>query len=139
MPVYWVDCDDKAARRILLADNRTNDLATYDDDILAGLLTEMASDDDLLGSGWEGDDLDRLIDDLAHASGTDLDLSVGTSFDTGLTPAERQQAWEQSGVRSIILPFTMDEYDGVVAALAEQRATLGADSNSAVVRQLLGL
>lgn len=61
VPVSWVDVDDATARRILLADNRTNDLATYDDDILTGLLTILAEDDDLLGTGWDGDDLDDLL------------------------------------------------------------------------------
>jgi hypothetical protein len=31
VPVIFVDVDDDAARRILLVDNRTNDLAEYDD------------------------------------------------------------------------------------------------------------
>ena len=61
MPVYWADVDDATARRILLADNRTNDLATYDDAILTELLTVLAQEDDLLGTGWVGDDLDDLL------------------------------------------------------------------------------
>ncbi len=63
VPVYWIDVDDTTARRILLADNRTNDLATYDDDILATLLADLASTDDLLGTGYDGDDLDDLLAD----------------------------------------------------------------------------
>lgn len=62
LPVWWVDCDDTQARRILLADNRTNDLATYDNDLLTELLAGLASTDDLLGSGYDGDDLDDLLD-----------------------------------------------------------------------------
>ena len=61
VPVYWVDVDDATARRIMLADNRTNDLATYDDAVLAELLTALAEDDDLFGSGYDGDDLDDLL------------------------------------------------------------------------------
>lgn len=61
VPVYWVDVDDVTAKKILLADNRTNDLAAYADDLLATLLTELASTDDLLGTGYDGDDLDDLI------------------------------------------------------------------------------
>ena len=61
VPVYWVEVDDIAAKKILLADNRTNDLASYDDNLLTELLTELASTDDLLGTGYDGDDLDELI------------------------------------------------------------------------------
>ena len=34
-PVAWVDCDDERARRILVADNRSSDLAVWDDEALA--------------------------------------------------------------------------------------------------------
>lgn len=38
LPVVWLDVDDDEARRILLADNRASDLATYDEAALADLL-----------------------------------------------------------------------------------------------------
>ena len=44
VPVYWVDVDDQTARRILFADNRSNDLATYDDELLRPLLTDLVRD-----------------------------------------------------------------------------------------------
>jgi len=45
----------------LLADNRTSDLATYDDEVLVQLLEAAAADDDLIGTGYDGDDLDDLL------------------------------------------------------------------------------
>lgn len=65
LPVHWLDVDDATARRILLADNRTSDLATYDDEVLVQLLEAAAADDDLFGSGYDGDDLDDLLADIA--------------------------------------------------------------------------
>lgn len=38
LPVFWLDVDDDEARRILLADNRSSDMAGYDDEALAELL-----------------------------------------------------------------------------------------------------
>jgi hypothetical protein len=74
----FVDCDDERALRILLADNRTNDLATYDDNALADLLKELASTEQgLSGTLYDGDDLDRLLQDLAH-EGIDLSESMFT-------------------------------------------------------------
>lgn len=65
VPVHWVDVDDDTARRILIADNRTSDLASYDDAFLAELLGSIAtSEEGLLGTGWDGDDLDLLLQDL---------------------------------------------------------------------------
>lgn len=62
VPVYWVDVDDQTATQIMLADNRTNDLASYDDRALAGLLTVLADTGGLLGTGYDGDDLDEVLD-----------------------------------------------------------------------------
>lgn len=56
---YVVDVDDDRASRIVLADNRTSDLATYDTDLLAGLLGEM---NDLGGTGYNHDDLAALAE-----------------------------------------------------------------------------
>lgn len=61
----FVDVDDDQAARIVLVDNRTPDLATYDDAVLAELLAELAqTDEGLDGVGFDGDDLDRLLEDL---------------------------------------------------------------------------
>ncbi len=60
--------DDDEALRILLADNKANDLATYDDDELINLLKDLAATDDgLEGTLFDGDDLDSLINDENEA------------------------------------------------------------------------
>ena len=65
IPVHWVDCDDDQARQILLADNRTSDLASYDNHHLATLLAEIHNTSgDLAGTGWDGDSLDALLSDI---------------------------------------------------------------------------
>lgn len=61
VPIIEVDVDDRTARRILLADNRTNDLASYDTQQLTDLLQMLAREDDLPGTGYDGDDLDELL------------------------------------------------------------------------------
>jgi ParB-like chromosome segregation protein Spo0J len=58
--------DDDEALRILLADNRTTDLASYDDDGLSELLKQLAETDvGLDGTLFDGDDLDSLLADKA--------------------------------------------------------------------------
>jgi hypothetical protein len=67
----YVDCDDDRALRILLADNRTNDLATYDDNALADLLKELSQTElGFAGTSYDGDELDRLLTDIANDSMT---------------------------------------------------------------------
>lgn len=67
--------DDDEALRILLADNRTTDLASYDDSGLAELLKQLSETDiGLEGTAFDGDDLDSLLKDLGHfALPTDVD------------------------------------------------------------------
>jgi len=59
----FVDVDDEEAARIVLIDNRANDLAGYDDEALADLLRSLP---ELEGTGFVTDDLDRLLADLTE-------------------------------------------------------------------------
>lgn len=67
--------DDDEALRILLADNRTNDLATYDDTGLTELLKQLTETDiGLVGTAFDGDALDQLLMDLEQKPfGLDLE------------------------------------------------------------------
>lgn len=56
--VHWVDVDDDTAARIVLVDNRSNDLAGYDNQVLAELLQELPN---LAATGYNSDDLDALL------------------------------------------------------------------------------
>lgn len=60
-----VEVDEDTARRIVLADNRTNDLAGYDTEALAELLMEL--DGGLEGTGFDEADLDALLEEVAPA------------------------------------------------------------------------
>src|SRR5690625_1082469 len=67
-PGTWVDADDDHALRILLAENRTNDLATSDDATLAEILKDIhEAHGTLAGTGYDGDALDDLLADLGEA------------------------------------------------------------------------
>jgi len=62
-----VICDDQQALRILLADNKANDLASYDEPELIELLKQLAdTDEGLLGTLFDEDELDSLIADSSH-------------------------------------------------------------------------
>jgi len=63
--VHSMDVDDGAADAILIADNRIGDLGTYDDTLLAGILSGLADADALAGTGYDGDDVDALLATVA--------------------------------------------------------------------------
>jgi len=120
--VTYIDVDDDQAARILLVDNRANDLATYDDGALASLLQELASSDlEFEGTGFDGDDLDDLLFRLEGSIGT---LEAGTSA------SERTADFEARGIRSVVLPYPEAQYEAAIALLAQLRAFTGTDNNS---------
>ncbi len=60
--VVVVDDDELTAKAFALADNRTADLGSYDNELLAELLADVAVDESLLGAtGYNTTDLDELI------------------------------------------------------------------------------
>lgn len=132
VPVHWVDVDNETGLRILLADNRTSDLAVYKNEELAAVLERLAKKGKLGGSGYDGDDLDALLFDIERNKGdlgnllNDVEESIN----------DRAEQIQTAGIRSIIIPFPLDEYNEVVARLAQLRTKLNVDSNAAVILQL---
>lgn len=62
--VVFSDLEDDQARAYAIADNRTSELGSYDDDALAAILRELAEAGQLAGTGYDEDDLDNLIASL---------------------------------------------------------------------------
>lgn len=64
--VVWVDDDDAHAKAFALADNRTAELGSYDDDALLALIEEVhKADAELLEmTGWAEQDMHALIEQL---------------------------------------------------------------------------
>jgi DNA modification methylase len=78
--VVFVDDDDQTAKAFALADNRTADLGTYDDQALADLLAEVAVDPELLlATGYSLDDLADLSESLDVGGTIDEPDEVPTS------------------------------------------------------------
>lgn len=73
IPVVYLDVGDDEARRILLVDNRTSDLGSYDEETLANLLAELGqTDEGLAGTGYTDEDLERLIKSSEPTDEVDL-------------------------------------------------------------------
>jgi hypothetical protein len=64
VPVFWVDCDDERALAILIADNRTSDIGRWDEQSLIDILSDLQQSDLLLGTGYDDDDLAKLLGDV---------------------------------------------------------------------------
>ena len=91
MLVRYVDLDDAQAAKLMLIDNRSTDLATYDERLLVELLDTLP---DLHGSGYTDDDYAALVEMLEneHDEGElpdptdideDQDLDKGSALELG--------------------------------------------------------
>lgn len=130
IPVVWVDVDDVTAKKILLADNRVSDYAFYDNAALLELLVDVNTTADLLGTGYHADDLNALLNST-QVSGDLVNVK------RALMPDEMIEKYEESQIRTLIMPFDRDMYVHVVEALAQIRKELGMDTNSEVLVFLL--
>jgi len=79
-----VDVDEDQAARIVLADNRTSDLATNDDRLLLELLADLP---DLDGTGYDPGDIDEL-EKLIEGNVEELPVALTDPDDTPEPPAE---------------------------------------------------
>lgn len=117
VPVIEVDVTDDEATRIMLADNRTQDLATYDDAALISLLQSVG----LEGTGYDSDDVDEILarftDDLSLDGTPSGGHRVRKSLIVEMHPAH--------------LAWTLD-------ALGEYRAAHHLGSNGDAILHLLG-
>ena len=136
MLVTTIEADEETARRILLADNRTSDLAVYDDRSLVDLL---ASLDTLTGTGFDADDLDdlnALLQETAIPTMTaanDAQSPVTKDADLG----DRVAAYRDKAVRSIILDYRLDQYAWLTDAADRARAARGLTSFADLFLQLV--
>jgi len=95
--------DDEAALRILLADNRTARLGSDNEAALAELLTELAGTErGLAGTGFDGDDLDTLLNDLAGQAGTELLTDPDEIPDNAPTRCNAGDLWQLGRHRIIV-------------------------------------
>jgi len=60
-PAFVLDVNDTQAKKIMLADNRTSDVAGYDEERLCDLLKAVDEESSLVGTGYQDDDLNKLI------------------------------------------------------------------------------
>ena len=104
IPVTYIRPEsDEHALRILLADNRTSDLGTYDDEVLAGLLDHLASTDaGLEGTGYDDAALKELMESVG-SMGTDGEPDEAPEPETDRA-AELQAEWGAEAGQLWLIP-----------------------------------
>jgi ParB-like chromosome segregation protein Spo0J len=69
---HLIECDDREARQIALADNRIPELGSYDPEALTDMLRDL--DGDYAATGYEQGDLDGLIARLSLPEAGDAEI-----------------------------------------------------------------
>lgn len=128
---HVLDISDEQALRILLVDNKTSDEADYDYEQLADILDDLNTTGGLDGTGWTGDELDRLL--TARPQDNDPDRNTRSRP----TVSEAKDAYDESPVRAIVLAYPGNEWEWVTARLAESGARHGTGSNADTIDRLL--
>jgi hypothetical protein len=136
--VLWADVDDEAARRIVLGDNRTSDLAGYDDEALVALLKPF--DGDLAGTAFSQDDLEDLLAAANQVAVSPPEEFHG-DFNEDLAETERRRntgvALATQGYREVILILRQEQLEGFTARVAALQKTWGTTSTTATVLEAL--
>lgn len=125
IPVIFIDCDDDTARRIVLADNRTADLADYDHAALFGELQAiMADSGTLMGTGFN----DETFEEMAALLNTPLFPRPAPSPANNTAPAapeetpedEQEQGQEHpDGKRRVSLSLMFEAHHEIMMRAAE--------------------
>jgi len=131
-----IDCTDDQGLRILIADNRASDLASYNESELANLLSEFGRSWDFEGLLYDQDDLDRMLNDQARSlSLTNYGVLMEIPTEGAKNPIAKEKTGQGIDTKSIEFFFTDDEYEEVRMALASTKITNRNEALLIVIRQ----
>jgi len=93
VPARFLDLDERQARLLALADNRLGEIAEWDNDALARVLSNYSLDE-VADAGWSGSELAELLggDDDLSAIGDIADVNVEAQFQIVISGPLRRQA-----------------------------------------------
>lgn len=101
--VVFIDVNDEEAKRIVLADNRTTDLAGYDDKILADLLKSLGSHE---GTGYSESDMQAILGATEEAMSAVGDMGYDDlTFEEVLTASDNASTGRSP---SMLFPADID-------------------------------
>lgn len=111
--VTFIDVDELKAKKIVLVDNRLNDIAEYDSELLSQMLQELVDSGDLIGTGFVTEEIDELL--------KDVDEEI--EFDPPVKPEPKPKKTNNEAVHDIIMYLDEKQYKNYkkwVNALAEE-------------------
>lgn len=136
--VAFTSLTDQEARAFAIADNRTGELAAWDDEALRSQLEQISLFDTSLleAAGYAEDELRAMLE-RAPISVAELGATEGgvSELPSGFT--RTLEEWDASQVRSLIFAYPASQYGLVVEALAAIAEEQSLETNADVLVYLL--
>lgn len=138
--VHIIECDDAAAARINLVDNKAADAAGYDDEALAAILSSLEGD--FTGTGYGDDEADAIVARYEAEEITEFAAPAVAEFNDDQEErqariashgGEESRTYESRGVRDIFLAMPNAEADELGRCIMALRGRFGALTQSEVV------
>lgn len=136
--VAYTSLTDQEARAFAIADNRTGELAAWDDEILRSQLADISQFDTSLleAAGYAESELRAMLE-RAPISVAEIGATEGgvSELPSGFT--RTLEEWDASQVRSLIFAYAATQYGLVVEALAAIAEEQSLETNADVLVYLL--
>jgi hypothetical protein len=129
VPVLFVDDDDATAAAYAIADNRQTEIGGWDEDALVPLLQELQAQGDaaLVGIGYTDDDIAALLRRVTPTTDTISGLSI----------ADKLNTYQEGTIRQIILYYSPEQYEHLLAQMRDLMTAHGLESNSELLLWLV--
>lgn len=141
--VVWVDDDEATSNAFVLADNRTADLGTYDEQTLSALLQTFDMDSDLFAAtGYVEDDLTDLLialnrDNRVTATGAEI---FGETGERDYAPGYRMataESYNAALTRMMIVSVPVAQFIWLQDQLTDLGQQWTLNSNAAIVMRAI--
>lgn len=113
--VMFVDVDEITAKKIVLVDNRTNELATYNKEIMVDILAEFMELGELLGTGYSADEVDDIM-----AGFDEVQITEFEEFKGGYALSEEEIAEVEAKVQTPTERTVKEKLNEVILALVDE-------------------
>jgi ParB-like chromosome segregation protein Spo0J len=109
--IVQVDLSDDEAKAYLLADNRTADAATWDDEALIAALEDLQANSELAGTGFTQDDLDDLLSAMDRTKFTEPEPFTGDYAEPPETTEARWADRNEGQNREVVFLLPNEDYE----------------------------
>ena len=135
VPVLYLDLSEEDEKAALAGLDRITGFATWDDEVLADLLSGM---EDLEGSTWDEGDLEDLLK-LVTTGPTAIGMLGNSGLADHPTTVDRLDAYIANGVRSVIIDLDLETFRWWADLAPGVREELGVQTTSEMVVELFAL